>query len=41
MGEVKLSKKGKEVIVAERGKGFGSYFGFRRELGRIIFESTE
>jgi len=30
LGEVKLSKKGNEVIVAERGKGIGSYFGFRQ-----------
>ena len=41
LGEVKLSRKGKEVIVADRGKGIGGILGFKRELGRIIFESTE
>lgn len=41
LGEVKLSKRGREVIIADRGKGIGGYIGLRTELGRLEFDTTE
>lgn len=41
LGEVKLSRKGREVIVADRGKGLGGLLGWKRELGRLEFETTD
>jgi hypothetical protein len=41
LGEVKLSKRGREVILSDKGKGIGGYFGIKTELGRLEFETTE
>jgi hypothetical protein len=37
---VKLSKRGREIIINSKEKGFGGYFGMKRELGVLEFEST-
>ena len=30
LGDIKLSKKGKEVIISNKEKGLGGYFGMKR-----------
>lgn len=30
LGDVKLSKKGREIIICDKGKGIGGYFGIKR-----------
>ena len=41
LGEIKISRKGKEVILSDRGKGIRGIFGFKQELGRIVFGCGE
>lgn len=41
LGDVKLSKRGREIIISDRGKGIGGYFGVKSEMGRLEFDTTE
>ena len=40
LGDIKLSKRGREVIVTSREKGLGGYLGLKKELGVLEFESV-
>lgn len=35
LGEVKLSKRGREIIISNKDKGLGGYFGLKRDLGSL------
>jgi hypothetical protein len=41
LGDVKLSKRGREVIISDKGKGIGGYFGMKTELGRLEFDTVD
>jgi hypothetical protein len=33
--DVKISKKGREVVITDKKKGIGGFFGIKTELGRL------